>query len=257
MGGCRCSCTKRPTLACASQRPSSLQQVGFLFPATKIFEINYPVHACLKPLSSCSFPRPSNCAKVQGEIVTHVAGIPFSDVNLRTHNVHQPPWTQYSSLSEVSSLSLEFTYLDRAAGDPSPIYSCHVSIPSTKGYCGSCAHSALMSTQEEIIKCMQHIRNAPWGGHNTAELLLAGFWRHFAVSFGRCLLQYVLTVAFCDLCRGGSWGPEVDRRGGEADAHGWAYKWPCAILCGPGQWSAERWSADAGGAGGQLLRVHA
>lgn len=138
MWGCRCSCTKRPTLACASQRPSSLQQVGFLFPATKIFEINYPVHACLKPLSSCSFPRPSTCAKVQGEIVTHVAGIPFSDVNLRTHNVHQPPWTQNSSLSEVSSLSLEFTYLDRAAGDPSPIYSCHVAIPSTKGYCGSC-----------------------------------------------------------------------------------------------------------------------
>ncbi|EIE20577.1 hypothetical protein COCSUDRAFT_48568 [Coccomyxa subellipsoidea C-169] len=45
------------------------------------------------------------------------AGIPFSDVNLRTHNVHQPPWTQYSSLSEVSSLSLEFTYLARAAGE--------------------------------------------------------------------------------------------------------------------------------------------
>ncbi|BDA50577.1 probable endoplasmic reticulum mannosyl-oligosaccharide 1,2-alpha-mannosidase at C-terminar half [Coccomyxa sp. Obi] len=44
-------------------------------------------------------------------------GIPFSDVNLRTHNVHQPPWTQFSSLSEVSSLSLEFTYLDRAAGE--------------------------------------------------------------------------------------------------------------------------------------------
>lgn len=53
-------------------------------------------------------------------MVTLVAGIPFSDVNLRTHNVHQPPWTQYSSLSEVSSLSLEFTYLDRAAGNPSP-----------------------------------------------------------------------------------------------------------------------------------------
>ncbi len=43
-------------------------------------------------------------------------GIPFSDVNLRTHKVHQPPWTQFSSLSEVSTLSLEFTYLERAAG---------------------------------------------------------------------------------------------------------------------------------------------
>ena len=43
-------------------------------------------------------------------------GIPFSDVNLRTHNCHQPPWTQFSSLSEVSTLSLEFTYLERAAG---------------------------------------------------------------------------------------------------------------------------------------------
>lgn len=43
-------------------------------------------------------------------------GIPFSDVNLQTHNVHQPPWTQFSSLSEVSTLALEFTYLERAAG---------------------------------------------------------------------------------------------------------------------------------------------
>lgn len=47
-------------------------------------------------------------------------GIPFSDVNLQTHNVHQPPWTQFSSLSEVSTLSLEFTYLERAAGESSP-----------------------------------------------------------------------------------------------------------------------------------------
>ena len=43
-------------------------------------------------------------------------GIPFSDVNLQTQNVHQPPWTQFSSLSEVSTLSMEFTYLERAAG---------------------------------------------------------------------------------------------------------------------------------------------
>ena len=45
-------------------------------------------------------------------------GIPFSDVNLQTQNVHQPPWTQFSSLSEVSTLSMEFTYLERAAGAP-------------------------------------------------------------------------------------------------------------------------------------------
>ena len=45
-------------------------------------------------------------------------GIPFSDVNLQTQNVHQPPWTQFSSLSEVSTLSMEFTYLERAAGEP-------------------------------------------------------------------------------------------------------------------------------------------
>jgi hypothetical protein len=52
-----------------------------------------------------------------------VAGIPFSDVNLRTHNVHQPPWTQFSSLSEVSTLSMEFTFLERAAGARSSTYS--------------------------------------------------------------------------------------------------------------------------------------
>ena len=44
------------------------------------------------------------------------SGIPFSDVNLRTHELAQPPWTQYSSLSEVATLCLEFTYLERAAG---------------------------------------------------------------------------------------------------------------------------------------------
>lgn len=48
------------------------------------------------------------------------SGIPFSDVNLRTHELSQPPWTQYSSLSEVATLCLEFTYLERAAGAALP-----------------------------------------------------------------------------------------------------------------------------------------
>ena len=45
------------------------------------------------------------------------AGLPFSDVNLRSLETRQPAWTLCSSLSEVSTLSLEFTYLQRAAGE--------------------------------------------------------------------------------------------------------------------------------------------
>ena len=48
------------------------------------------------------------------------AGLPFSDVHLRSLGTKQPAWTQCSSLSEVSTLSLEFTYLARAAGVHSP-----------------------------------------------------------------------------------------------------------------------------------------
>ena len=48
------------------------------------------------------------------------AGVPFSDVNLRSHKVAQPVWTRLSSLSEVSSLDLEFTFLGRAAASRCP-----------------------------------------------------------------------------------------------------------------------------------------
>ncbi len=44
------------------------------------------------------------------------AGIPFSDVNLRTHATRQPEWTAFSSLSEATTLSLEFAMLAQAAG---------------------------------------------------------------------------------------------------------------------------------------------
>lgn len=65
-------------------------------------------------------------------------GIPFSDVNLQTQNVHQPPWTQFSSLSEVSTLSMEFTYLERAAGAPG----CKQALFTVNQYslqCGGCS----------------------------------------------------------------------------------------------------------------------
>lgn len=41
------------------------------------------------------------------------AGVPYSDVNLRTGKGSMPAWGQISSLSEISSVSLEFTYLAR------------------------------------------------------------------------------------------------------------------------------------------------
>lgn len=40
-------------------------------------------------------------------------GVPYSDVNLRTGKGSMPAWGQISSLSEISSVSLEFTYLAR------------------------------------------------------------------------------------------------------------------------------------------------
>jgi len=39
--------------------------------------------------------------------------VPYSDVNLRTGKGSMPAWGQISSLSEISSVSLEFTYLAR------------------------------------------------------------------------------------------------------------------------------------------------
>lgn len=43
--------------------------------------------------------------------------IPFSDVNLQTRKGKQPSWGGESSLSEVSSIQLEFRDLSRALGN--------------------------------------------------------------------------------------------------------------------------------------------
>eukprot|EP00884_Botryococcus_braunii_P010870 jgi/Botrbrau1/19785/Bobra.0124s0033.1 len=48
------------------------------------------------------------------------SGIPFSDVNLKDLKASSPSWTSSSSLSEVTTLSLEFTYLARASGESGP-----------------------------------------------------------------------------------------------------------------------------------------
>ncbi|KAK9837344.1 hypothetical protein WJX81_007743 [Elliptochloris bilobata] len=45
------------------------------------------------------------------------SGIPFSDVNLRTHATRQPEWTAFSSLSEATTLSLEFATLAQVSGE--------------------------------------------------------------------------------------------------------------------------------------------
>eukprot|EP00795_Rhopilema_esculentum_P010888 gene10888-19715_t len=43
--------------------------------------------------------------------------IPFSDVNLMTQTGHSPQWSQFSSLSEVSTIQLEFKDLSKATGN--------------------------------------------------------------------------------------------------------------------------------------------
>ncbi|KAL4430639.1 hypothetical protein ABPG75_005895 [Micractinium tetrahymenae] len=44
------------------------------------------------------------------------SGVPYSDVNLRTGEASPPSWGHISSLSEMCSVSLEFTYLARITG---------------------------------------------------------------------------------------------------------------------------------------------
>eukprot|EP00040_Diaphanoeca_grandis_P019645 m.103913 g.103913 ORF g.103913 m.103913 type:complete len:653 (+) comp27528_c0_seq1:133-2091(+) len=46
------------------------------------------------------------------------SGVPFSDVNIGTHNAHKPKWGPDSSTSEVTTIQLEFRELSRLTGDP-------------------------------------------------------------------------------------------------------------------------------------------
>ena len=59
---------------------------------------------------------------------TLFAEIPFSDVNLKTHKAEPPHWTSYSSLAEVTSLSLEMSYIARATGQPTHPHRCATDI---------------------------------------------------------------------------------------------------------------------------------
>eukprot|EP01137_Pigoraptor_chileana_P008823 Opistho-2@56188 len=45
------------------------------------------------------------------------SGVPFSDVNLHTHNAHGPQWSSDSSTAEVSTVQLEFRELSRLTGN--------------------------------------------------------------------------------------------------------------------------------------------
>ena len=45
------------------------------------------------------------------------SGIPFSDVNLLTGNAHAPEWGPDSSVSEVSTIQIEFRDLTQLTGD--------------------------------------------------------------------------------------------------------------------------------------------
>eukprot|EP00054_Salpingoeca_dolichothecata_P033815 m.268074 g.268074 ORF g.268074 m.268074 type:complete len:658 (+) comp35434_c0_seq1:75-2048(+) len=46
------------------------------------------------------------------------SGVPFSDVNLKTHRAHKPSWGPDSTTSEVTTIQLEFKELSRVTGDP-------------------------------------------------------------------------------------------------------------------------------------------
>lgn len=46
------------------------------------------------------------------------SGVPYSDVNLMTHRAHSPQWTSDSSVSEITTVQLEFRDLSYITGDP-------------------------------------------------------------------------------------------------------------------------------------------
>ena len=43
--------------------------------------------------------------------------VPYSDVNLMTETGHSPQWSPYSSLSEVTTIQLEFKDLSKSTGN--------------------------------------------------------------------------------------------------------------------------------------------
>ena len=45
------------------------------------------------------------------------SGIPFSDINLKTGHSHAPAWGPDSSVSEVSTIQLEFRDLSKLTSD--------------------------------------------------------------------------------------------------------------------------------------------
>ncbi len=56
-----------------------------------------------------------------GDILLHCfetpSGIPYSDVNLHTGKAHGPKWDTHSTVSEVSSIQMEFRELSRLTWD--------------------------------------------------------------------------------------------------------------------------------------------
>ncbi|KFM81796.1 Endoplasmic reticulum mannosyl-oligosaccharide 1,2-alpha-mannosidase, partial [Stegodyphus mimosarum] len=46
------------------------------------------------------------------------SGVPYSDVNLQTGHAHPPAWGQDSTVSEISTVQLEFRDISRLTGDP-------------------------------------------------------------------------------------------------------------------------------------------
>lgn len=45
------------------------------------------------------------------------SGVPYSDVNLQTGHAHPPTWGQDSTVSEISTVQLEFRDISRVTGD--------------------------------------------------------------------------------------------------------------------------------------------
>ena len=126
------SCSSLPLLPLFSL-PPSLSFLSFVFsPLPPLVHISpfLPtlslMHSSFFPLSTAPPPTPAHFSlpHLQKELGDRLlpcfkstSGIPFSDVNLLTGHAHAPEWGPDSSVSEVSTIQMEFRDLTQLTND--------------------------------------------------------------------------------------------------------------------------------------------
>ncbi|VDL77679.1 unnamed protein product [Nippostrongylus brasiliensis] len=92
------------------------------------------------------------------------SAVPLSDVNLKTRKAKSPPWSSESSLSEVTSLQLEFRDLSRVTGKNK-----YEGVLEEKGLLFD-----LLPLQEIAFKVSKHIHDIGCGDHDGGTTITFG-----------------------------------------------------------------------------------